>query len=384
MSLIDFIRNMFAPEQSTVYVTQRALESTEMHLAIEKFAIVSAVNLVASAISKCEFRTYLKNQEQRGDEYYLWNVEPNKNQNSSQFLQELITKLLYNNECLVFEFNGQLIIADSFYQNEFAVYENYFTNVTRGTMTFDRRFLMSEVLYFRLGNQDIRALLSRLIKGYNELLKLAIGKYKRSGGRKGIAKVGKAPSGDSDYQKRVDELFNTQFKTYFEAENAVVSLPNGVDYAEQKGEGDRKSTSDMVDIAAITKEAFERVAQAFKIPPPLLRGDIADIEKHTDNFLTFCIDPLCDMISEEANRKRYGRAAFLAGSYLDIDTTCIKHLDIFAVAASVDKLIACGMYDIDELRRKLRDNQLNTSWSAKHWMTKNYTDIAELKGGEVI
>lgn len=383
MSLIDLIKSFFAPEQGIVYVTQQAIDSLEMQLAIEDFAIVSAINLVASAVSKCEFRTYSKHKESRKDEYYLWNVEPNVNQNSSQFLQELVTKLLYYNECLVVEVNGQLIIADNFTKNEFAVVESYFSNVVRGTMKFDRLFRMSEVLYFRLGHQDIRLLLSRLINGYNQLLSMAIGKYKRSGGRKAVARVDKAPSGDLKFQEQVDELFSKRFKSYFEAENAVVHLPKGVEYEEQKGESDRKSTSDVVDIAAITKEAFERVAQAFKIPPALLRGDIADIEKQTDNFLTFCIDPLCDMIAEEINRKRFGRAAFLAGNYVDIDTTCIKHIDLFAVAAAVDKLIACGMYDIDELRRKLRDNQLNTVWSKKHWMTKNYTDIEELKGGEV-
>lgn len=28
-------------------------------------------------------------------EYYIWNVEPNVNQNSSEFIQEFISKLLF-------------------------------------------------------------------------------------------------------------------------------------------------------------------------------------------------------------------------------------------------------------------------------------------------
>ena len=64
---------------------------------------------------------------------------------------------------------------------------------------------------------------------------------------------------------------------------------------------------------------------------------------------------------------------------LDIDTTCIKHIDIFGVAEKVDKLIACGTYSIDEIRRKLRDTSLNTDWSARHWMTKNYADIENVE-----
>lgn len=382
MRFLDWIKDFFGVDQDTVYFNQQAITTQEAQLAIEDFAVYMAINLIASAVSKCEFKTYSKNKEIQGEEYYLWNIEPNKNQNSSQFLQELISKLVYYNECLVIEINGQLIIADSFYQNEYATLENSFVNVSRGTMNFNRSFKMSEVLYFRLGNEDIRMLLSNLLKGYNNLINMAIGKYKRSGGRKGIAKVDKAPSGDTEYQKKVDDLFNNRFKSYFEAENAVIHVPKGVDYTEQNGEGSKKSTSEIVDIQAITKEAFERVAQALKIPPALLRGDIADIEKVTDNFLTFCIDPICDMIQEEITRKRYGKAAFLAGSYLGIDTTCIKHIDIFAVAEKVDKLIASGVYSIDELRRKLRDIALKTEWSGKHWMTKNYSDINNLEGGK--
>ncbi|WP_246615267.1 phage portal protein, partial [Clostridium thailandense] len=123
------------------------------------------INFVSSAVSKCEFKTYINNKEVKGDEYYLWNIEPNKNQNSSQFIQEFISKLLYDNECLVIEINGQLIAADSFYQNEYDTLENFFTNMTKETMNFDRSFKMSDVMYFKLENEDSRALLSNLLKG---------------------------------------------------------------------------------------------------------------------------------------------------------------------------------------------------------------------------
>lgn len=384
MRFLDWVKDFFGVDQSTVYVNQQAIATQEVQLAIEAFAISSAISLIASAISKCEFKTYSNGKELKGDEYYLWNIEPNKNQNSSQFIQEFVSKLLYNNECLVIEVNGQLIVADSFYQNEYATLENSFVNVAKGTMSFNKTFKMSEVLYFKLGNDDIRALLSNLLKGYNNLLNMAIGKYKRSGGRKGILDIDATASGNPEFQKRFDDLMNNRFKKYFEAENAVLPLHKGFNYEEQNGEGSKKSTSEMVDISSITKEAFERVAQAFKIPPALLRGDIADIEKLTDNFLTFCIDPIVDMISEETNRKRFGKSAFLKGSYLKVDTTCIKHIDIFAIAEKVDKLIASGTYSIDELRIKAGDMPLNTWWSRKHWITKNYSDIETVEGGENI
>lgn len=382
LKIVDWIKSFFDPDTNTIQLTDNAIATLEAQLAIEDFALISAINLVASTISKCEIKTYFKGKEIIADEHYLWNVEPNINQSSSQFMQELISKLLYYNECLVIEVNGQLIIADSFYQNEYATLENYFTNVSRGTMTFNKSFKMSEVLYFKLSDTDIRPLFKNLMNGYNNLLNLAIGKYKRSGGRKGIARTDKTASGDKELQQKIDDLFENRFKSYFNAENAVLNLPKGIEYEEKGGDSTKKSTSEIVDIQNITKEAFDRAAQALKIPPSLLRGDIADVGEITDNYLTFCIDPIVSMVKEEINRKRYGKVAYLAGTYLRIDTTCIKHIDIFAIAEKIDKLIASGMYSIDALREKLGDTKINADWSEKHWITKNYQDVNNLEGGE--
>ncbi|EDS77260.1 phage portal protein, HK97 family [Clostridium botulinum C str. Eklund] len=381
MKVIDWIKDFFGLGKDTLYLTDKALKQ-DVQLEIEAFAISSAVSFIANAISKCEFKTYIDGNEVKGDEYYLWNIEPNKNQNSSQFLQELISKLLLNNECLVIESNGQLIIADSFNQREYALVENIFENVSRKDFTFKRSFKMSEVLYFKYSNDDVQVLLSNLLKGYNNLLNMAIGKYRRSGGRKGILDIDATATGNKDFQTKFDDLMNNKFKRYFEAENAVLPLEKGYKYDEKNGDGNKKSTSEIVDISTITKEVFERVAQSLKIPPALLRGDIADVGKITENFLTFCIDPITDILSEEVNRKRYGKSSFLKGSYMKIDTTCIRHIDIFSVSEAFDKLIASGGYSIDELRIKAGDTDLNEDWSKKHWMTKNYSDIENVKGGE--
>ena len=292
--------------------------------------------------------------------------------------------MIIENEVLVIEVNGQLIIADSFYREEFAVNEDYFEQVTRKNFSFNKRFYMRDVLYFRCNNEDIKKYFDNLMFGYNELINLAQGKYKRAGGRKGIVKRDTTATGNEEEKRRITNLFENQFKNYFDAENAVVDLPRGVEYTEITGEGSKKSSNELGDITKLLDDAFIRAAQALKIPPSLLKGDIADIEKITDNFLTFCIDPLVDLIQTEINRKRYRKDNFLNGSYLYIDTTTIRHLDIFSIAEKIDKLISTGMYSIDELRKKLKDTTLNTDWSENHWITKNYQGIDQIdsEGGE--
>ncbi|QXE19995.1 phage portal protein [Clostridium sp. 001] len=382
MKLWDWVKGFFGQDKDTVYVNDKAIENQETQLDVKMFATSLAISFIANTISKCEFKTYLNGKEVKGDEYYLWNVEPNVNQNAPEFIAGFITNLLFNGEALAVEVNGQLINADSFSQQEYAVVPNSFTNVTSGTMNFNKTFYMSDVLYLKMDNPDMQKLLINLLDDYTNIINVSIGKYKRSGGRKGIAKIDKAPSGDTEYKKKIDDLFQNKFKNYFEAENAVVNLPKGVEYEENAGDTTKKSTSDVIDIESLVKEAFQRAAQALKIPPSLLLGDIANDDGLVDDFLTFCIDPLCNMLQKEINRKRYGKKAFLAGSYLSIDTTCIKHIDVFEIAEKIDKLIASGMYGIDELRTKAKDTMLNTDWSGKHWITKNYQEIDNLEGGE--
>jgi HK97 family phage portal protein len=380
LKIIDFFRDIFNGKD-TVNLSE-STETKKFKLQLERFLIEMAVNMLAGLIAKCEFKTYIKNEEVKQDEYYLWNVEPNYNQNSSQFLQELISKLLKNNEALVILENNQLLIADSFTRTPYALYPDTFSNINCRNFSFGKSYSMQDVMYFKLNDENIKALLSNTLSGYSELLDMAFGKYKRAGGRKGTVKLDKPKTGDKEKDKEIDDLFNRKFKQYFQNENAVINLPKGVDYTEIAGEGSKKSTSEIGDIVNITKEIVSRVAQAFRMPPALLQGDIADTSKVIDQLLTFGLDPILDLVETEINRKRYGKIAYLNGSFIKVDTTCIKHIDIFDVAVQADKLISDGLYSVDELRTKLGDMALNTWWSQGHWMTKNYDKIENLKGGE--
>jgi hypothetical protein len=102
---------------------------------------------------------------------------------------------------------------------------------------------------------------------------------------------------------------------------------------------------------------------------------MADTSSAFEQLLSCCIDPLIKAIETEILRKRYGVKALNDGTYLKIDTSCIEHVDIFKVAVQTDKALADGVVCIDEIRQRVGLPPLNTWWSKKHWMTKNYSDI---------
>lgn len=364
------------------YIEQERLSN----LVAEELTIHAAINLIANSISKCEFKTLKNGKEYQGEEYYVWNYEPNKNQNSSQFLQELTATLLYRNECLVVENNGQLIIAESFTKEEYALKETVFSNVYRKGLTFNRDFRMSEVLYFRLNNKNIRQLLTNLCNGYNNLLEEAVDKYEKAGGEKGTLHIDAQAKGmkygNKSFEEVYEDLMNNRFKRFFNSRSAVLPLWNGFTYTKQAAEQSKKSTSEMKDITDVLDEIVVTVARAFNIPVALLKGDVSDVSKVTQNFLTFCVDPLCEMLQTEINRKRYGKHQVQRGCYVRINTTTIMHVDVFEIAEKIDKLISSGMYCIDDLRKKLGETELDTEESKTYWITKNYTSIESLKGGD--
>jgi len=353
---------------------------------IRNLAFQSAVNLIANAVSKCEFKTYFKGKEIKEREYYLFNIEPNKNQNSTSFIHKWISKLYEDNECLIIEQNGQLLVADTFLKKEYALFDWQFTGVTVNEYTFSKTFNMSEVMYFRLNNVDIRKLINGMYESYGALIAYAQKSYKKSRGSKVLLEVSTLAQGKPDFKDTFSKMMNEYFKTYFEADNAVLPLFDGY---KATNEGSKTYSNEGTrDIKAMIDDVYDFTARAFQIPPALLRGDMANIKDAVDNFLTFCIDPLCDMSQEEIIRKRCGYSGFSQGTYIKIDTKSIKHIDLLSVATSIDKLIGSGAFCINDIRKAVGDEIIDEPWAWKHFITKNYSSVDELlallEGGEKI
>ncbi|MPN50947.1 hypothetical protein SDC9_198587 [bioreactor metagenome] len=134
-------------------------------------------------------------------------------------------------------------------------------------------------------------------------------------------------------------------------------------------------------------DIYDFTGRGFCIPPALLKGDMANIGDVVDNYLTFCIDPLCDMLQEEINRKRSGYEGFRKGIYTKIYTNSIKHVDLLSVATSIDKLIGSGAFTINNILNLVGEEPIDEEFANSHFMTKNYSSIQDLlnsldKGGD--
>lgn len=380
MGLFSFFKNWFTPEgnlnEQGIYLEL----SLEYH--VKKLAVQTCVNLIANTLIRSQFRTFDKGKEVIGNNHYLFNVQPNQNQNSSEFFHEFVSKLVYENECLVIMHNDQLYVADSFNFKKYAFHENTYKNIVVNDYQLNKSFTESEVLYFKLNNNKIKNVIDDLYNSYGKLLTSAMNYYKRSNALRVKLKMeGSFSQTDEDHENR-EEMFNAQLKRFLEAESAAaLPLQDGLILEELPNLSNSGNTSR--DVRALVDDIFDFVSMAFHIPKSLLKGDVADIEGQTDNFIMFCIAPIAELIEDEINRKFYTKEEYLSRTYFKVDTRFIKFVDIVKLATALDKFLSSGTHSVNENRLMIGSEPINEEWADKHHITKNYMEVEEyMKGGE--
>ncbi|PNK22818.1 phage portal protein [Bacillus thuringiensis] len=351
----------------------------------KKLAVESCIDLIANALTRCEFQTFEKGKEKRGNNHYLLNVQPNQNQNASEFMHSLVNHLIMENECVVIMQNKQLYIADSFSVNKFALKENIYNDITIDDFTFDKPFNESEVFHFKLNDRNVMQVIDGMYSSFGKLLASSIDYYKRKNNKRLLIKGDFLRAQDEETQDAINEMFENQLKNWFNADKvgSAFQLQNGYEFEDMSDSKNGVSNNiTSRDISDLISDIFNYVAIAFHVPIGILKGDIADIEKQMDSFLAFCINPIAELIQDEFNRKMYTKEEYIQRTYLKIDTTKIKVVDITKLATALDKLFAIGGLSINDILIILGREPLEEEWANKRFVTKNYQEADSLEGGE--
>lgn len=377
--ITDWFRNLFNLD-GTVEVDGYA-GTLSAELFMKELAVQACVNLIANAVSRSEFLTYDKGLAVRNDNYYLFNVEPNQNKSSSKFWRDMVHKLVYENECLVIQQNGMFYVAESFTTVKYAFKENIYKDVVVEEYALNKNFKESDIMHFELHDQAIKILIEGIYSSYGNLIAYSKDNYKRSNAKRGTLDVPTSYPQTEKAQEQLELLLSKRFKKFFEAEGgAVLPLTNGLKYTDLATTG-YKTGSDSRDIRALVDDVFDYTAIAFQIPPQLLKGTVADTDKVISNFLTFCVNPIAELITDEINRKYYGKKAFLEKTYVKLDTTRITNVNIKDIANALDILTRVGIYCVDDSLKALGMEPLDTEYSRQRWMTKNYSPIEQAAKG---
>ena len=366
---MDFLGNA---KNNKGEIIESVIEEKIQEVYYKELAIQTAITLIANAIAKCEIKVYEKNREVKNKTYYTLNVSPNKNENSSQLWHKAIEKMVYDNESIIVEVGDGLYCADSYSVEEYPIIGNLYKGVAIGNLQLNKTFKSEGVFRLQLNNAHIKKLIDGLYEQYGQLMSYAAKNYKKSNGTKYKLVLDQVKASDEKFQETYREVVQKQLKDFVENENAVYLQYKGYDLQDVSPTTNKDSS----DFRNLRKEMFEIVAQAFQIPVSLMLGNITNMNEIVKIFLTFCIDPIADMISEEITRKISGDYDNWAkGNYVKVDTSTINHIDILDVAEKADKLIASGTCCIDEVREIIGFDKLGTKFSQQHFITKNYDTV---------
>lgn len=383
MGIKDWFLSFFKPD-GTLNISDPFCGELTAEIFYKELAIQACVNLIANTVARSEFLTLEKGKEVRKENYYLLNVEPNQNYNSSKFWREVISKLVYNNECLVMQQDGMFYIVESFDKKEFAFKENIYTGLEIANYSYTGSLMEHEVFYFELHNERIKTLIDGLYNSYGKILKASQDNFKKNNARRGVLNIPASYPQTEKAQKDLEDLLGRRFKRFFDAEGgAVLPLSNNLTYEELASNIGVKSGSDGRDVRHFIDDVLDFVAIAFQIPPQLIKGDMADTEKALNNFLTFCVNPIAELITDEVNRKLYTKSEFLERTYCKLDTTRVKVAELRDIANALDVLTRIGAYTINDSLRALGMEPIKDDWAGVRWMTKNYEPVEKaLEGGD--
>jgi hypothetical protein len=142
MGLFLKIKNFFTGEEEPVTDFLVLTGELSAEVKVRELAFATAVSRIARSLSKCEIRTFEEGEEVKKDDYYRFNFEPNRNQNSSAWMQELIWRLYSKNEALVIEYDDQLLIAETFTTDVKAKVDWTFKGVVVNDFQFDHPFIV--------------------------------------------------------------------------------------------------------------------------------------------------------------------------------------------------------------------------------------------------
>mgnify|MGYP003306329306 CR=1 FL=1 len=246
-------------------------------------------DIIANAMGRCEFKIYRGGKEYRGNEYYLWNIEPNANQNSSAFIHKLIDRLYDDGETLIIATKGggakeHIVVADSFSMLDTSPEKpNVYTGVTVGSYTYGRNFIENEVMHLVLPNPDVKKVIDGMYSCYYQMVDAAIKAYTWGQGQHWKVHVNQVTRGAEGWAAAFQEMIQAQIKPFIESNCAILPEFDGYNYEDAILISQRVVREDM--FTSIHIKEFQVEIRETKLGPEKITRDIPNTsEKNLDNL----------------------------------------------------------------------------------------------------
>lgn len=348
-------------------------QDTSNRAYIKRIAIDTVINFVARTVSQSEFRLMDNDTHIKNEWDYKLNIRPNTDQTSTDFWQKVIYELLFNNEVLiVLSDTDDLLIADSFVRNEYALYEDTFESVVVKQYMFNRKFKMNEVIYLNYNNVELENYIAGLFGDYGELFGRMFDVSLRNNQIRGIIETSGITGTEEQKRNALQGFIDKMFRS-FNNPIAIIPVSKGFNYQEISTSGKSQSFTELENIKTTM---ITEVAKLIGVPPALVHGEMADLDSNRRSFIDFCVNPLIKKIENELNAKLLDKSEVLSGKQFDV--VGINKPNFIKDAEKIDKAIMSGFANVNELRKEY--GLPPREGGDVYVMTKNYEQTT--KGGE--
>lgn len=384
-TIVDFLGNVLGedgkPTGSKVFEAEERCRWMEVARSILESYCIAAIQMSTVRIYRSADAP-----EAADHESWLWNVSPNPNQSRAEFVAEMLHVALTDRDgALVVPITRnrqtQLWLADGYSINEQPGREDRYEYVSIGgsTEVARRSYRASEAYRFKLmpcpGWSD---LLTLAVKEYQELGAAAEAAFEDSNAMRYKLSTETPVSGNDKNMQRIAEYIDQSLKPFLKGDRGVLPVYKGFDLTRLAGASSAASWRRSEDIINIRKDMFDAVAACFRVPVSLLYGNTNNFEAVWTSFVTFCVDPIARATADEIARKTLTEEEWMAGGRVVVDTSHIKHVDLFDVADKVEKLVGSSIDTPNEIRTFTGQRPSSAPGMDEYQRTKNFETAGEV------
>ena len=340
---------------------------------IRELCFWSCVHFIAALVGRCELRTYERH-------------EPNVNQNAATFWHKVVAKLYEENEALIIRTRRRdgldaFVVADDWITPEhWPDKQTEYQGVVVGDMQYQKTFYENEVLHLTLNHRDLRPVINGITASYMRLVQAAMSAYGWQNGQHWKVHVNQMASGKDDWLSTFQQMLENQIKPFINSGSAILPEFDGYDFVNLGKDAGSSAQKDTRDIRAMIDDILTFTATGLGIDTVLIGGKVEATGDAMKRTLTRTVDPICDQITQELNRKRFGRDLWMQGTYARMSSANVEHFDLFNMAANIEKLMGAG-WSYNDIRRAAREEPINEDWANQHFVTKNF-GAAEMEAQE--
>lgn len=347
-------------------------------LNLSKLAIEKAIMMIAKAIAKSDILIQTESKEKNKQEYRL-NIQPNDHECGTVFWTEVVRKLLTVQEALIIPLGGKYYLASAWQVSDNVLTERNYSDITLTCAGYNysiyKKFCSSEVIHLKYDNARIRLYLQNVVGQYDRTLDAVNAMMRMSSMPRFKLKLG--TSALSFREKQADgtdkimtkDQYVKKIKNLLESDELAVLTESDSVTVEQL---QINTAVKAEELAKIALQINNEVANAFDIPEAVFNGNITEKSDATNEFITYAVGPVAEVINDTLTAYIVGEADYCAkDEKVMVWLARFKHIDVVDSAVNLDKLRGIG-FNYDEIRGMVGYPLLNTEFSQARALTKNY------------